>query len=499
MARRYKSKESLESYNNKSVSTKNVLYYNAMKSRNLDAIFGVPYQFMEDVDPRLRSGNSNNGLGAIYSERIFTHMPLLFLTPCKQKFMPEFSKDDQAKVINDLLSGGGNPSAASSITTTGRYYTTEFDWREYYNYVNTMCREVACFLGIGDETLPLEKNDNKKLREVDWEKVRNSSFNKKFDLNTSHSVLFYLDGGATMDDSFSNTTTESALASTINGMADQVNELKFLLGESSAASALVELGNMVSSGVSGAMSGIFGGGASELMGGMLADLSSNGIKTIVSGGKILFPKIWSNSEFDRSYNFNIKLRSPDHDSLSIYLNILVPYLHALAFVLPKQSNASLNGYVSPFLLRAYCKGFFNIDCGMVTSLSVSRGAEAQWNDDGLPTQMDISMTIEDLYSGLSMTSMNEVEDSDGPVTGLINKIGGAAGANVISVVRNTAMVDYLANLAGLNVGQEELGRKVKLATYLLKDSVREIPNKLFSEFGEAGAKWFYNTFYKNLH
>ena len=131
-----------------------------------------------------------------------------------------------------------------------------------------------------------------------------------------------------MDDSFSNSTTESALASTINGLSDQVNELRFLLGESAAATKLQEVGELVSNGVNGALSGIFGGNASEYMGGMLADLSTNGIKTIMSGGKILFPKKWQNSEFDRSYNFSIKLRSPDHDSLSIYLNILVPYLHA---------------------------------------------------------------------------------------------------------------------------------------------------------------------------
>jgi hypothetical protein len=493
MARSYKSKESIAKYENNARAERNTDYYNAMKSSNLNGIFGVPYQFMDDVDPRLeKSKNNNNGLGAIYSERIFTHMPLLFLTPCKQKFMPEFTKEDQSKVLDSLLSG--NADAANSISGNGRYYTTDFDAEQYYGYVNTMCREVACFLGIGDVKLPIS---NQPLKRIDWGTIRNSKFNNT--LQTKDSVLFYLDGGATMDDSFSNSTTESALASTINGMADQVNELKFLLGESSAASALMELGNMVSSGVSGAMSGIFGGNSSELMGGMLADLSSNGIKTIVSGGKILFPKIWSNSEFDRSYNFNIKLRSPDHDSLSIYLNILVPYLHALAFVLPKQSNASLNGYVSPFLLRAYCKGFFNIDCGMVTSLSVSRGAEAQWNDDGLPTQMDISMTIEDLYSGLSMTSMNDVGDSDGLVSGIWNGIKGAAGGNVVAVVKNTAMVDYLANLAGLNVAEEPLGRRVTLATFLLSSTVPETGHRIWSRFGEEGAKWFYNTFYRKLN
>ena len=33
-----------------------------------------------------------------------------------------------------------------------------------------------------------------------------------------------------------------------------------------------------------------------------------------------------------------------------------------------------NGYVNPFLVRACYKGFFNIDTGIITDMSVTKGA-----------------------------------------------------------------------------------------------------------------------------
>ena len=64
--------------------------------------------------------------------------------------------------------------------------------------------------------------------------------------------------------------------------------------------------------------------------------------------------------------------------------------------------------------------------------------------------MDISIQIEDLYSGLSLTARA------GDSTPL------KAPEKLASVVTNTAMLDYLSNLAGLNLGDPELARKAKL-------------------------------------
>ena len=58
---------------------------------NINGIFGLPYQFMESVDPRI----TGTDVGAKYAEKIIARWPLLFLTPCKQVFMKDFDQTDQ--------------------------------------------------------------------------------------------------------------------------------------------------------------------------------------------------------------------------------------------------------------------------------------------------------------------------------------------------------------------------------------------------------------------
>ena len=223
---------------------------------------------------------------------------------------------------------------------------------------------------------------------------------------------------------------------------------------------------------------------SNLTGGMLSDLATKGTSALISGGKLIFPKIWQDSSFSRSYSFTIKLRSPDHDALSIFLNIMVPYLHLLALTLPTAHDDYANAYNAPFLVKAYCKGLFNIDMGIITDMSVSRGAECQWNDDGLPTQMDIDISIEDLYSSLYMSAM---KDTDPPF--LINQI-----KNNLSVVRNTSMLDYLANLAGLNIAEQEIARATRMFMKLAGSTFDRIGNDIYNKFDLGVSKLISNLY-----
>ena len=200
----------------------------------------------------------------------------------------------------------------------------------------------------------------------------------------------------------------------------------------------------------------------------------------MNGGKIIFPEIWSDSSFDRSYSIDIKLRSPDHDSLSVYLNILKPYCKLLALTLPRLMDSengkfvTQNGYRSPFLVKAYSKGLFNIDMGIITSMSVTKGAECAWNDDGLPTQIDISLQINDLYSSLAMSGFGTNKGKG------IFKIDGLS-----SIVNNTSYMDYLANMAGLNIAQMGMGRKTKLYRYFIETDAKQTDSRLFTRFDQA--------------
>ena len=418
---------------------------------NLSGVEGLPYQFMDTVDRRI----INTTVGRKYGEKIIARLPLLFLTPCKQVFMDDFSDSDRETVISWLLDKGLQ-ATDELINGKGKYYSVEFDYDEYYKYLSVMLTSVAAFLGISNEKFTVNGKE-RSIGNISWQ---NDELNEAFKtfFSSKENLVFYLDSMTEVSETFTNETTESSLASQINGFADNANEIKFLFGEKGGALGnIVDGASEVVSSITSSLSSTLG----NLGGGIVESLADKGVNTVLNGGKIVFPKIWSDSSYSRSYSLNIKLRSPDHDSLSIYMNVLKPYCKLLCLALPRIINDNPNGYRSPFLLRAYSKGIFNIDMGMITSMSVTKGAQCCWNDDGLPTQIDISLDIEDLYSSLAMSATSD---------------------KIHNVVANTSYMDYLANMAGLNIAPMEVGRRIKMYYYLQRNNIVSTPSKIFTRF-----------------
>lgn len=427
---------------------------------NLSGIEGIPYQFMSNVDQRL----DGTEIGRKYADKIIARIPLLFLTPCKPVFMDDFGDMDRSTVASFLL---GDTASNDLINGKGRYYSVEYDYTTYYQYLNCMLSSVAAFLGIYNEEITIN-GKHKKIGTYNWKNELNSSFKTFF--SSAENVIFYLDGLTSVSESYSNETTESSLASQINGFSDTANEIRFLFGDKgSALGSIIDGASEVTSSITSSLSSVIG----NLGGGIVQSLSDKGVSTVLNGGKIVFPEIWSNSSSERSYSIDIKLRSPDHDSLSIFLNILKPYCRLLCLALPRLMDDNPNGYRAPFMVKAFSKGLFNIDYGMITSMSVTKGAECCWNDDGLPTQIDISLEIKDLYSSLAMSGYaNSINQLDA----------------MKHVVSNTSYMDFLANMAGLNIAQMEIGRRIKMYYYLTQTSITQIPSQTFTRFDQSISK-----------
>ena len=348
-----------------------------MMSDDTKGIEAIPYQFMESVDRRAMVNGSATKIGRKFGEKIFGRLPLLFLTPCEPLFMDQYNSKAKELSLTALVQGGiENFEAAladvsSKNRLAGRYYTAQFNYVEYYNYLNIMLAAVASYLGIYNKEIVFADGQRNKIGTMAWQNENSNSF-KTF-WSAKENIVFYLDGMESVSESFTNTTMESSLASQINGFSETAKEIRYLFGGAGA-----EVANMVTEGV-GDITGALGEGISKLAGGggaIVNSLSGNGVKSILSGGKIIFPKLWSDSDYSRSYSIDIKLRSPDHDSLSIFLNVLKPYCKLLALTLPRQGNwngeLDPNSYWSPFLVRAYSKGLFNIDMGLITSMNVTK-------------------------------------------------------------------------------------------------------------------------------
>lgn len=412
-----------------------------VKIKNVSGVFGLPYQFLPDADIRLSGDTKSENIGYEYADKIITRIPLLFISPGKANFMTKYSKSNRQSVLEKLLTSGIIGSGDSTdlsdlLTSDGRYYTFEYDRTHYYQYVNPMCRIAARYLDIQDYVI-----NGSRLDRMNWETYTDSGIKNIINLDGTYGgVPFYVDTDSSISENFSNSTTQSMISSTVNSVSDMGRELNFLLGYGSSATADVALkdADVLENieNVNNIINGLIGSGN------FFANLSKH-LTTVASGGRLVFPEIWSDSSFSRSYTCEFKFISPDPSKLSVYLNVLVPLFHLMGLVAPQSVPSNPNGYVNPFLVRAIYKGFFNVDMGIITDMSVTKGAECQWTPEGIPTSISVSITIKDLYSAMSITATTATDWK-------------------YDTLNNTALMDYIANLCGINVYKPEIGRMIDM-------------------------------------
>ena len=442
---------------------------NVMFNSNMMGVFGSPYQFDENTDEKLEGTE----YGITYAQKILTRTPLLLITPGKASYMSDFKESDKwAKLskllgidatdendanqvtISDLIGGG----TSGEITDSGRYFTFDFASEEYFKYVNPMCWSGAKFLGIENSKISVYNTSSSKqykLSEFNWAKAVNKKIKKN--IRAQETISFYVDSYTSSDEDFSNTTTESQIASKVNSFSDIGRELQFLMGTTTGEVPKWMQPNNLESTLADMkqMSENYLGGHQ-----LLVDLAQN-FATVATGGQLLFPEIWADHEYSKSYSVSLKLRTPDNDLLSWYLNIYVPLCHLVALTAPRQVSSDVaNGYMSPFLIRAYLKGAFNCDCGIVTSLSISRGKEGSWTVNGLPTEVDVNMSFKDLYSMIILTQSDKTS----------------------WFMANTALMDYIACNCGVNINEPDIQRQLTMYFSLKKNEYLQLPNRTWGMF-----------------
>ena len=448
-------------------------YWNTLGSMDISkyrGIFGMPYQYLPTTDCRIDNSEKDYVFGLTYSEMIASRLPILFLTPGEPVFLSDKKKERQNLLERMIgwMSGDDDGSALNSLLEdyAGKFYSIETKYAQYYKYVNPMCRIGAVFLGLDKED-PEDPDYNKldgvPIINYNWAWNDNGDYNGDYSGNDEggahntefsdiadnlkdlqkaiyykSAIPFYINSEVQFADQMTNETTESSLASQINGMSDKARELQYLLGTTTSivAENFDAVSNIMAS-------------SKQQLDDMLAKLGSsnnifsslvNNLRTVVSGGRLLFPNIWSNSGFSKSYSITINLTTPNYDKKSWFLNIYVPLCHLMALVLPR--GEFKNGYAAPFIIKAFYAGMFNIDMGIITDMSITKGKEGGWTKDGLPTVVQVQLTLQDLYSTLSMSP-----------AGVLFK------ANVL---QNTAEMDYLANLCGINYYEIDTLRMVRM-------------------------------------
>ena len=426
-------------------TTSSLNQYNAI-AHSLDGIFGMPYQFSDIVDPVIEQAGGPETIGRKFNSKIFSIMPILFLTPGEPKFMDGYGKEAKAAMAGRLAGVLGEDDTNADFDD-GRYYSFTSNFPLYKQYANVALRALAMYMGIGDMEIPVpgRSGGTVVLKNIDVEGFMNTAFTKLF--GSQATVPFFLDAETSISESFSNSTTESIVAQTVNGYSQAAREIQFIMGSKDSNGVLTSIGNAVTDVASNLASAV--GDLGEVVAGKnILSRVANELTTIVTGGKIIFPEIWSDSEYDRSYDITIKLRSPDPDPVSIFLNIYMPIILLISMAAPHQIGNSSNSYESPFLVRATYKSIFSCDLGIISSLSISKGGPGNWNVFGQPTYADISLSIKDLYSSMFISKR-------------------------MGLICNTAQMDYLATMAGVDMNEYEPTRMIKLALQILGDTPRD--------------------------
>lgn len=139
---------------------------------------------------------------------------------------------------------------------------------------------------------------------------------------------------------------------------------------------------------------------------------------------------------------------------------MVPLFHIIAFSFPRQVGRA--GYMHPFLIRAFCKGWFNCNMGMVESVNIKKAAQGGWSSEGLPTEIDVSISLKDLYENLSI-----------------------ARATDVSAMSNTEYLDFIGTTCGININKPDIGRKLTMYQAWLQNKVTDIPGDVASKMLES--------------
>lgn len=214
-------------------------------------------------------------------------------------------------------------------------------------------------------------------------------------------------------DSFSNQTKTPEISSAINGMSASARTIDFSTSG----------GNTGFSPVDAAVDAI-----KNFVGGTLDSVALTGLLTIAQGSVVDIPEVWDSSSASvGDVTYQLQLRSPYGNDLSLFQDIIVPmsfiFAGGCALATGKQTHTS------PFLCEIYSRGRQTVRLGMITSMTFTRGVgNMGWRPDGKPMAVDVSFTVKDLSTVMTMPLIRDpgIFDDDNKYTDWMATLGAAS-------------------------------------------------------------------------
>lgn len=409
----------------------------------------TPYGYQYVPDSALKSGADM--YGRIFAKEIAANMPIAtivpgipeFLTHVKEGLFGYMGTDKQAR--NNWVPLWGNRSETefddalkNLIENEGKnsefqYFSMRVDCTEYFTYVNALCQTAARLMGIGDVIYR-----GKKCSDFNW-----ADYNAAVDQDYSAfeevagiagGVSFAFDPLSSITDSLSNSTTDSEFSNMLNGITAKMKELDFIGG--TAGITLPDVLDMDQ----------YDAATIDASTGPLKRIQALGFNAM-KGMNVRFPQIWQDSQSSKSYDIDMKFISPYATNFCKWRYVLVPFFHLFCLAAPRSDLTNAN-YERPFLIRAFSKGYFNVEMGMIESIQWKRFGDGDMiSEDGVPTEIDVSISFQDLYQQLAMSRF-------GKTAGNFTMIG--------TFFNNTGLMDMVGTLSGVNMNKISLSERISL-------------------------------------
>ena len=405
-----------------------------------------------DMAAGAKASGSVDAYGRSFAKDIAANMPIVVLAPGRPKFLTSVKSGIGGYVseaLNDVKNTFMPMFSAQSDTEYGsileglndiegdyNYYSMEVDNSKYFKYVNSMCRTSARLMGLSDV-----KYRGVSCADFDWG-TYNTAAEQDFSIfeqimGLSAGVSFAFDPQSSVSDTISNTTGESQFMSFFNDLSSKARELEFITGYTgSGLNDIFDSTSYVQQATAQLNTGAFAG-----LQNVIDRISVWGQNTI-HGMNIRFPEIWNDSSHSKSYDIDMHFIAPYSTAFCKWRYVLVPFFHIFALAAPK-SDKNTSQYSSPFLIRAYSKGYFNVEMGIIESITWKRFGDGDMiSEDGIPTQIDVSISFKDLYHTLSMT---EFYDS-----------------GISNFMNNTGLMDLIGTLSGVNMNRISISERLAL-------------------------------------
>lgn len=417
-------------------------------------IWGAPPRWLDSTDPyrsNYSKSSGKNQYGREYAQNFINDAPLVYVRVGMPQFMPgNVDQSLYSKLVETLVKDGDDnqPSLELDIGTTLRYYGFRNCFTDFANNFEALFRELANKMGLYSTSDSAINFRNGFFRELNSAGIMEGTFmSDKFfpHLNTGNtnvfsksilqtSMCFYAQE-ISVSESMQNSTAESKVAGLMKQGGSFMREAEFLFGKSKANSLSEQAYKTYTEQMNQEFSSTFNASGSNMFSKLLGST-----KTLFSGGNILFPEIWSDSSYSKNYTLSFKFTSPYGHPDAILRHVYLPAFLWFCLASPRQMGAM--GYEAPYLIKAYSKGNFVCDLGMVDSVSFQRGPDCEWTMDSLPTSLIVNVTLKDLYPVLVLTTS-------------LSK----------GYASNTAIKEFLNTFAGITFSQVDPTVDIKKAAY----------------------------------